>query len=136
MNRLKVLILITQLWGASLVYAQEDNNFRTSLWNTPRLEFSFLNLFAASFASNLNFGVSDQFTIGPSLGFHPMYLFTAGGSVLAYDVGVDSNIFVIGDRYSSSLFVNPYTYYSGFVGYHVEKSIVHLGVNFGYRWIF
>lgn len=133
---MRKIILLLSFLTASVAFAESERSIQTSQMQAPRAEFSTLNLLVGSIFATLNFGWGDHFSIGPSLGIHPLYLLTPGTSVLSYDVGIDSNIFVLGNRYSNSWFINPYTYYSRFKAYRVEESILHLGFNLGYRWIF
>lgn len=124
-----------------IALAEETQSTNSSAIPAPSIkpihvEIAGLSLFVGSIFTTVNFGLSKQFTIGPSLGFHPLYLFIPGNSTVAYDIGIDSNIYVFGDRYSHSWFVNPYLYYSGYHSYRAEQPSVHGGFNIGYRWVF
>lgn len=99
-----------------------------------KLEISPLSLMVGSFFTTANYSVTNHFSVGPSFGFHPLYLLTPGNSILAYDLGVDSAISVFGDNFSNSWFINPFIYFSGFHSLRAEQPSVHGGFNIGYRW--
>jgi hypothetical protein len=132
----RILITFLGLLNEAQSPAQEVRVAQHSSFQGPRIEFSAPNLIFASIFSSINFGWGDHFSMGPIIGLHPAYLFlTKNNPIFSYDLGIDSNIFVFGDRYSSSYFINPYSYYSGFASYRVEEPSIRVGFNVGYRWL-
>lgn len=144
MKKIAFLLKLTFLLGlSSFVQANEKSELsllpKTAVESmaeteTARIEVAALSAMLGQFSVNFHFGVGGKFSIGPSFGFHPLYLFNPENSILAYDIGFDSNVYLNGDRFTNSWFLNPYGYFSGYSGYRVEQPSLHVGFNFGYRW--
>src|SRR5689334_23371419 len=126
--KLEVLITSSLIFSTCMSALAADSNVNSSLnlkHSLVRVETSPLSLAAGSFVAAVNFAMGDHFSIGPSLGLHPLYFLTPGNAIFAYDLGVDSNISVFGSNSSSSWFINPYLNFGGFHSYRAEQPSLH-----------
>ncbi len=118
--------------------AAEVSKYRYSS-NFREMNIAALNLAKGAISSTFHFspfGQDGKFVLGPSISIQPLYLFVRENPILSFSVGVDSHYYFNGNCFSSSWFVNPYTYLSVFTGYRIEEPTLSYGFNFGYRWYF